>query len=285
MEYNFDDLVKAAQKPTVAKAVLLAIVAGVRGAGKSTLLGTSGLPTLLLYFKRERHAEAAAKSLGGNIVAIAVDADAAGNIVSADEVVSNIKAILTKPDLSSKFQVLGFDGITVLDFYINQHSSVLKAAKYKDSDAIEALYSDLMSMFYNIQDKGVHVIATIAAEGDADKSTGEYVNVTPELRGYRAVSKVTGAFDDIFCIGKVYLIDVDGKPDVKRMVQFGATFNKSGKRMSGEVRTMSFECRLTGVPQQFMPEDGMLPASIRKLIEFKQEALAKVQEKLATKKG
>ena len=283
MTIDFDKLLKEATTEADTETLML-VVAGVRGGGKSFLGGTAGVPTLLLSFGRERHSVAAARALGGTVASIIVDMDDAGAFLKPDDVIKNVNAILTNPAILKKFGCVVFDGITVYDYYVNQCTAVLTAKQYKGSEEIEKVYNELLNAFANLQVSKIHVVATIAAEGDADKATGEFTNITPQLRGYNSCSKVLGAFSDILCVGKVTMTNEDGDIVSKHMLQFSGSFNKSGKKLSGEARTLSFSCRLGGIPSQLLPEDGLFPASLRQLIEFKKETIKKTREMYSAKK-
>lgn len=281
MDINFDQLLKDAQKPAEVEP-LFACVCGARGSGKSTLVSTTGGDTLFITVKKESHGISSAKSLGAVIVPIILDKDTD----SPDEVVSNLKSILTNAEVPKKFKAVAIDSLSELDFYVNQHSNVQKAAKFKESEAVEIIYSDIIKLLRGLHSQGLHVLVTLAAEAEIDKNTGENVTVVPTLRGYNMVNKVLGAFSDIFIVGPMTEQQEDGGTKPRYLIQFGGKFTKSGKKMSGEARSLTFNPRLSGVPASEMPEEGFFVASLRKLIEFKKDALNRVREKLAaSKKG
>ncbi len=274
---SFDDLLKEAIKPAEPE-TLFACIAGMRGSGKSTLISTTGLPTLDLTFSMEQHGINSARSLGATVAVIVLDIDEKGETRTADGVISFLKEVLSMPDLPNKFGALAIDGITNLDLYINQHTTVKTAKAYKDAEAIEAIYNDIIKLLRALQAKKVHILCTLAVEAEINKNTGENINVTPTLRGYNCVNKVLGSFSDIFLVGAVTETDEDGTTKKVHVIQFGASFSKSGKKLSGEARCLTFSPRLSGVASQHMPEDGYLPASLRKLIQFKTDALVAIHK-------
>lgn len=280
---DFDSLLKEATKP-VADETLFACICGPRGSGKSTLVSTTGLPTLLLSFNMESHGVTSARSLGATVANVFLDVDNEGNQLSADAVITKLKEILIHPELPKKFGAVALDSLSVFDLYVNQHSTVKSAQKYKEAEATETLYNDIIKLLRNLQAKKVHILCTLAVEAEIDKNTGESINVTPTLRGYNMVNKVLGAFSDIFLVGPVLVTEEDGSTEKINVIQFGGKFTKAGKKMSGEARSLTFNPRLSGVPSQYMPEEGYLPASLRKLIDFKINSLKQAREAFNAKK-
>lgn len=273
MSFDFEKLKKASKvKPT---AGVFGFVTSVRGGGKSTLCGTTGEPTLLVNFTEELHGGAAASAIGGSNITVytANQGEDGETITNPDKVINNLNEVLDSASLHKHIKWIAIDGLSALDPYIVNSTAVKVAAaknKYNEGPATEDEYLKIISKLRRLFSQGVNVIVTCAATGEKNEN-GEYVTVTPRLRGYGVCDKIIGSFDDVFVVGPVKFQSEDGSSETRHVIQFGSDFRKTGKTATGQSRTLSFNPRLTGVLKEQMPE--YIEANLSDLVTFKKSVL------------
>lgn len=285
-----DMLAKAKEKNNSAslRDTVCSLIVGARGDGKSTVLGTCTGTMLLICTSDEAHSISnamtmAEKTYNATIVPFIIDIDEDENSLDCDQAIQRLKGMLdqmiAQDKVSDMFQWLGVDSVFSIFKKINEQRSIvaLRAAK-NQFRAMEAALSELLQInqrLVSLYHKGVNIAATCPGACEQDKTTGLYTQIEPLLEGYRNNLHVVGMFPDIAIVTRARFENEEGEETFKHIFQMGGTaeIGKTGKKVSGEQRTVNFRPRINGLLMEETPES--LTADLTKFAKFKRNARIK----------
>lgn len=252
---------------------LRAIILGQSGSGKSSLLGTFGVKTLYLYGSGEDHGPSAARSLGGDVVAVPWD-KADGASLTPDAAFKRILSVLDDVEGIKKagFGAICLDSATELEILVKS-TSAWKALcltpkgghnNFAETGATSQLIRQVIDALKAVRKAlNVHIAVTCILDVKAMDSTGAIEEASPRLTGYHVAEGLIQQFGDVLVIGKLLKDEVSS-----HRLQFDSGVSKQSKDQAGQVKKMiNFNPRIEGLSADKLP--ASFPADLKKLAEFK----------------
>jgi AAA domain len=232
---------------------LFAIILGSSGAGKSHVAGTAPGKILYLYLDSERHGSSSALKSSGDLLAVCIDRDKAGNPLKPEAAFKRGLEILQPEVLKkAKIDTVVLDGLTELEKLVratDKWKNLCQSAKgvhnsFAEGSSTITLADEYMRALRDAQDKaGVHVIVTGILDVQEVDDNGAIGVAKPRLSGYAVAEGLIQQFPDILVIGKV--AGKDGKSG--RVFQTNADVQRISKDQNGAVKKfINFEPRLAG---------------------------------------
>lgn len=262
---------------------LFLVLTGKRSSGKSGTLGTCDGDLLLIHSRQEHHSYQTAVSINldtGNPYGISpmyFDQTDDGVAIDAPEKVWNylsdrMDGLIATPDIAKIFPYIAIDSLYSLERYTIARDNVLKASTFKQTqEATANLMEFVLKKLLVLHGKGCNIIVTLPSEVK-ERPDGS-LNVTPALTGYRTADEVLGSFPDIAVVNCIVAENEQGNMQEYYVLQFkNAEGTKTGKKMSGEVVTTTFNPRLQSLPRHLLPE--YLEANIGGLQKFIKDTFA-----------
>lgn len=270
MAFDFQKAIRESAEQT-SRRELGAVILGSSGAGKSSLLGTSGLPTLLLYFSGESHGVKAAQASSDMLTSICVDSES-NTTLSADASYDRLLGILNSPQdikkLGTKF--LAVDGLTELEQVIRGttkwrtmcQSTSGKHNSFAEPASTIAMVKPVLSALQNLQRSlGIHYATTLILDVTLLGPNGEIEEAKPRLQGYSVAEAILQTFGDVVPVGRM-----SKGNEIKYKLQFMTDLSKVSKDERGTIKkSMNFGPRIEG--KRDLPD--LMDASLKDLIAFK----------------
>jgi len=249
--------------------VIHAVILGPRGSGKSTTgAGTWGKDTRVLHlvYSREAHGADSASSITESSDYTAIVIEELGTRSDEPKVLyDRTVKLLAQPDIADNFDVVVLDGMSVLDFVIQNHPDVQKANGYEKPSTVATLYEPVVKALVSLRDAGVHTVVTCSTE--RRESNGVAVSV-PAVRGRVGIDALIGSMSEILCLERVEVDVPNQEKQVTAIVfDFEVNVEKTGTKISKEKVFSTHNPRVTGKRTEDMPR--FMKASMQKLLEFK----------------
>lgn len=193
------------------------LIAGPSGAGKSYLIGTYPGKVLYLTAGAEIHGVDAAKKLGKNIRAIAIDRDKTGAL-SADDALKRFDAVTDMASvLSAGFELIVIDGLTEFEKIVRASSKWKRMCETKQGDhnsfaegsSTQTILDYCLGRIRNLQfELGVDIAVTCIIDvTETNKRTGEIEAAKPRLMSYQVAESMIQQFGDVVIIGRMTKAD------------------------------------------------------------------------------
>lgn len=269
-KFDFKKAVAAAEL-TMKNPLLEAIILGPQGAGKSYTIGTMGCKTLHLYGTRESHGPKTARVEGGTNIVPMCFTEYNGKVLSSDESMDMLKAILTDYSYikEQEFGAIALDGMAVLEEMIKgttEWGEKCKTAKgqhntFKETESSMELMARVINWLKGCQrELGVHIVVTGILDVKETDAYGAIVDASPRLGGYGLAESLNCHFGDILVVGKM-----TRNGESKWKFQFMTDLTRTAKDEHGvQKKSMNFSPRLSGCTV-----GPIMEADLSKLAEFK----------------
>jgi hypothetical protein len=271
---DFDKLIKEFEKASAKVGPLFAVVLGPSGGGKSALCGTTGLNTLFVHFRGEKHgpvsADTVRRSIGlkGTIVPYCADVNE-GKDLDANEAYKRLLEILSD-DACKKFGTVVLDGLPELEATIVRTHAFINGCMAKDgshntfaeSRVVVTLFRPIMERLSALHSAGCNVLVTCKIDvKSVDNENHAIEEAAPRLMTYAVAEDLISKFPDILVVGKM----TNGKV-WKHKIQFQADVTKISKDIKKNiVKFINFSPRISGV----LDLPVTLDADLRKVVDRK----------------
>jgi len=255
---------------------LFAIIIGPSGAGKSSVCGTIGVSTLVLHNSVEHHGPLAARTAGrGEVVGLDYTVFNAKSDIDVEKTLANLLAILRDENVQKEFGAVVLDSATELQKIVAQTDEFRKYCltdkgthnSFKEGEAyIFLLKKYMIDPFVKLNNAGLHVITTCAADVKSLSEDGAVSECSPKLLGFSVAHDLIRAFSDVLLVSRV--VDVDdetGESKSTHRLLFKANISKQSKDIKGQVlKTANFSPRISGFTLNELPDTA--PADLSKII-------------------